>query len=217
MYDSWHYEYYLWYLLGSLGTAALYVGAIIGVLTIVATWMVYSKAGEHGWAALVPFYAQYVLYKITWGNGWLFLLLLVPFVNVVVGIITLVKLSKSFGYGGGFACGLIFLNTIFMLILGFGSSRYVGPGGVNAGWREDFRDDYYAGGQRRYDRGTDYDVSSSYASSERAADEADYGNHSSADYDYGGYRRTDSTRCPDCGAAISGSGKYCPYCGAKLR
>ena len=217
MYDSWHYEYNLWYLLGSLGTAALYVGAIIGVLTVAATWMVYSKAGEHGWAALVPFYAQYVLYKITWGNGWLFLLLLVPFVNVVVGIITLVKLSKSFGHGGGFACGLIFLNTIFMLILGFGSSRYVGPGGVNAGWREDFRDDYYAGGQRRYDRGTDYDGSSSYASSERAADEADYGNHSSADYDYGGYRRTDSTRCPDCGAAISGSGKYCPYCGAKLR
>ena len=149
MYDSWHYEYYLWYLLGSLGTAALYVGAIIGVLTVAATWMVYSKAGEHGWAALVPFYAQYVLYKITWGNGWLFLLLLVPFVNVVVGIITLVKLSKSFGHGGGFACGLIFLNTIFMLILGFGSSRYVGPGGVNAGWREDFRDEYYAVGARR--------------------------------------------------------------------
>ena len=96
MYDSWHYEYYLWYLLGSLGTAALYVGAIIGVLTVAATWMVYSKGRG---ARLGPrwsrFTAQYVLYKITWGNGWLFLLLLVPFVNVVVGIITLVKLSKS--------------------------------------------------------------------------------------------------------------------------
>ena len=45
---------------------------------------------------------------------------------MVISIISYVKLSKAFGHGGGFAVGLIFLNFIFMLILGFGSSRYVG-------------------------------------------------------------------------------------------
>ena len=36
------------------------------------------------------------------------------------------KLSKSFGHGAGFTVGLVFLNPIFKLILGFGSSKYVG-------------------------------------------------------------------------------------------
>ena len=108
-YDSghhWGYDDVLWYLDGAVGSFILVLSLVIGILTIAATWLVYRKAGERGWASIVPFYAQYVLYKITWGNGWLFLLLLVPFVNFVVGIITLVKLSKSFGHGGGFACDM---------------------------------------------------------------------------------------------------------------
>ena len=118
-------DYYIWSFLSGMGSALVYLSLAITVATIVATWRIYDKAGEHGWASLIPIYAQYVLYRITWGNGWLFLLLLVPVVNVIVGIITLVKLAKSFGYGGGFACGLIFLNTIFMLILGFGVTAYL--------------------------------------------------------------------------------------------
>jgi hypothetical protein len=36
-------------------------------------------------------------------------------------------LSKSFGHGVGFTLGLIFLSPIFIPILGFGGSLYVGP------------------------------------------------------------------------------------------
>jgi hypothetical protein len=92
---------------------------------------VVEKAGEPGWAAIVPFYNVYEIYKITWGSGWYFLLLLIPFANYVILIITQVKLAKAFGKGGGFACGLIFLSPIFMLILAFGDARYVGPNGYN--------------------------------------------------------------------------------------
>ena len=52
----------------------LFVSLAVGILMIAAQWKLYKKAGEHGWAALNPFYSQYVLVKITWGNGWLFLL-----------------------------------------------------------------------------------------------------------------------------------------------
>jgi hypothetical protein len=38
-------------------------------------------------------------------------------------------LSKSFGNGIGFTLGLIFLNPIFILILGFGDAKYIGPAG----------------------------------------------------------------------------------------
>jgi hypothetical protein len=47
-------------------------------------------------------------------------------VAFVIAIIQQVKLSKVFGHGIGFALGLIFLGPIFRLILGFGSSQYVG-------------------------------------------------------------------------------------------
>jgi len=35
-----------------------------------------------------------------------------------------IRVSKVFGHGVGFAIGLIFLSPIFLLILGFGSSKY---------------------------------------------------------------------------------------------
>lgn len=105
---------------------SIVVMLIFTVACIIGTWKVYEKADEAGWKAIIPFYNSYILFKITWGNGWLFLLLIVPVVNIVIQIITMVKLSKVFGHGGGFACGLIFLNYVFLLILGFDRSTYKG-------------------------------------------------------------------------------------------
>ena len=101
-------------------------GIVFSVLAIVALWKIFTKAGEPGWAAIIPFYSSYVLFKITWGNGWKFLLMLIPFANIVIMIITQVKLAKAFGKSNGFAVGLVLLSTIFMLILGFGNSQYQG-------------------------------------------------------------------------------------------
>ncbi|MBQ3662598.1 MAG: hypothetical protein II914_00545 [Clostridia bacterium] len=96
------------------------------ILGIIAMWKIFTKAGEPGWAAIIPFYNVYTLFKITWGNGWKFLLLLIPIANIVIMIITEVKLAKAFGKSNGFAVGLVLLSTIFMLILAFGSSEYKG-------------------------------------------------------------------------------------------
>lgn len=96
------------------------------VLSIVALWRIFTKAGEPGWASIVPFYNTYMLYKIAFGNGWYFLTLVVPIVNLVFGIMLYFKLAKAFGHGTGFGFGLLFLNPIFILILAFDSSEYVG-------------------------------------------------------------------------------------------
>ncbi|MCI8508790.1 MAG: hypothetical protein HFJ06_09550 [Lachnospiraceae bacterium] len=96
------------------------------VLSIVAFWRIFTKAGEPGWASIVPFYNIYVLYKIAFGNGWYFLTLLIPLANAVFGIMLYFKLAKAFGHGPGFGFGLLFLNPIFILILAFDSSEYVG-------------------------------------------------------------------------------------------
>jgi Family of unknown function (DUF5684) len=99
------------------------------VVYAAASWQMYVKAGEAGWKALIPFYNWYILMKIVGRPGWWLILLFIPFVNLVIWIIVSVDLSKSFGHGVAFALGLIFLSFIFILILGFGPSRYLGPAG----------------------------------------------------------------------------------------
>lgn len=96
------------------------------IATIVAWWKIFSKAGEAGWKSIIPIYNLYVLCKIADGKGIKFLLLCIPLVNIVYAIMLCIRLAKSFGKGGGFAAGLIFLDTIFILILGFGSAQYIG-------------------------------------------------------------------------------------------
>lgn len=100
------------------------------VLLIVASmWKVFEKAGEPGWAAIVPFYNIVVLLKIAGKPAWWFLLMLVPIVNLIVAIIVTVSLAKNFGKGAGFGLGLIFLAPVFYPMLAWGDARYQ-PGQV---------------------------------------------------------------------------------------
>ncbi|MDE5910404.1 MAG: hypothetical protein K2H52_17010 [Lachnospiraceae bacterium] len=111
---------------GVLTVYSIFVLAIL-VLTLIAMWKIFVKAGKPGWACLIPFYSQYCLFDIAWGSGWLFLLTFVPCVNFVIMIILNLKLAKAFGKGTGFGIGLVFLPTIFTLILGLSKDEYIGP------------------------------------------------------------------------------------------
>lgn len=99
----------------------------IAVLTLIAYCKIFAKAGEPWWGGIVPFYNMYLLFKIAWGNGWLFLLTIVPIVGVVVQLVAFWKLCVAFGHGVGFFLGLFFLTPIFLMILAFDSSEYQGP------------------------------------------------------------------------------------------
>jgi hypothetical protein len=97
------------------------------ILLIVASmWKVFSKAGQPGWAAIIPIYNIYVMCKVAGRPGWWLLLMLIPFVNLIVAIILNVDIAKRFGKGIGFAIGMILLPFIFWPILGFGSAQYQG-------------------------------------------------------------------------------------------
>ena len=105
------------------------IGVLVGVLMIVSMWKVFSKAGQPGWAAIIPIYNIYIMCKIAGRPGWWVLLMLIPLVNFIIAIILLIDIAKSFGKGVGFALGLIFLGLIFWPILAFGSAQYQGGAG----------------------------------------------------------------------------------------
>lgn len=118
------------FLVGFSATMGVIYLALI-VLYLVALWRLFSKAGIEGWKCLIPFYNMYCLYKIAFGIGWLFFLTFIPFVNFIMAIILCFKLSSAFGHGAGYGFGLLFLDPIFILILAFDSSVYVGSGNQN--------------------------------------------------------------------------------------
>jgi len=103
------------------------IGVLIALLVIVATWKVFTKAGQPGWASIIPIYNLYIWCKIVGRPWWWILLMLIPLVNFIVAIILCIDLAKSFGKGVGFGIGLLLLPFIFFLILGFGSAQYQGP------------------------------------------------------------------------------------------
>ena len=136
-----------------LGGMYLMIAFAWWLLQIIANWRIFTKAGEAGWKSIIPIYGDYISYKIAWQPAyfWLTLILgivssypqgtqetkesltvymlviLIKIILVVISILYSIKLARAFGRGTGFAIGLIFLQPIFMLILGFGDDRYYGP------------------------------------------------------------------------------------------
>ena len=94
------------------------------ILMIAGLWKTFSKAGQPGWAAIIPIYNLIVLCQVAGRPIWWFLLLLICF--PIFYIIICIDIAKRFGKGGGFAVGLIFLPFIFFPMLGFGSAQYQG-------------------------------------------------------------------------------------------
>jgi hypothetical protein len=106
---------------------SMIIGLVIALLLIVAMWKVFTKAGQPGWASIIPIYNLYIWCKIVGRPWWWILLMLIPFVNFIICIILCIDLAKSFGKGVGFGIGLALLGIIFFPILGFGSAQYQGP------------------------------------------------------------------------------------------
>jgi hypothetical protein len=96
------------------------------VFLIASFWKVFTKAGQPGWASIIPIYNAIVWLRIAGRPGWWIILLLIPIVGFVIAIVVSIDFAKKFGKGAGFAMGLVFLGFIFYPILAWGSAQYGG-------------------------------------------------------------------------------------------
>src|SRR4051812_44004495 len=92
--------------MGIAGVIVLLVELAIVALMFASMWRVMTKAGQPGWAVLIPFYNLYVLLQVAGKPGWWLLLFFIPLVNIVFIILLYVGLAASFGKGAGFGLGL---------------------------------------------------------------------------------------------------------------
>jgi hypothetical protein len=111
----------------AIGAIAFIIWAAIIILMIVAMWKLYVKAGQPGWAAIIPIYNIIILLKIIGKPLWWIVLLFIPLVNIVVGFMMAHQTAKVFGKDIGCTIGLILLPFIFYPILAFGSAVYAAP------------------------------------------------------------------------------------------
>ncbi|MBR5512715.1 MAG: hypothetical protein IKV85_01860 [Ruminococcus sp.] len=134
----------------------LVVVLALAVLTIIANWKLFEKAGEPGWSAIIPFYNSYQMAKIGTGNEticWVYvslsilntvlgniesdngafnaIALLVSLASLVISCYVYYKYTESFGQSTGMCILAIFFAPIIYMIMAFSSStEYVGPNGV---------------------------------------------------------------------------------------
>lgn len=145
---------------GSLGS---FIGPIVAtllsgvILTYCIRWFIFVKAGQKGWKALIPFYSDYITYKIAWDGRIYLATLIASIASTVLGsifgliapalgmffsivlstvataakaiadLILNFKLARAFGKSDYFFVGLYFLNNVFTAILAFGECEYQGP------------------------------------------------------------------------------------------
>jgi chromate transport protein ChrA len=95
----------------------------IVILAIVGMWKTFEKAGQPGWAAIIPFYNLYIITLIIKKPAWWIILACIPFVHFVVAIEVAKKYGKSTAFG-------IFLLGIFYFIgypiIGLTDAKYTG-------------------------------------------------------------------------------------------
>lgn len=108
----------------SSSNAALFAG--VGIITVIAWWKLFSKAGFSGILAIIPIVNLAVASKIVFDSYWYTLLFAVPVVNVVYAAVLNYKMMKYFECSTLLAVLAIFF-PFFLLFPAFGSNEYHGP------------------------------------------------------------------------------------------
>lgn len=122
---------------------------LLAILTLMALWQVFEKAGKRGWMCLIPIYNWVVLHRIAGKPAWwVALVLLTPLAVIilsaasgslavtyalynayfifvfVISFVMFTALAERFGHDWAFGLGLTLLPFIFLPILGFGKAVY---------------------------------------------------------------------------------------------
>lgn len=115
----------------------------IWVLSIVALWKVFTKAGVPGWKSIIPIYNYWILFEMAGKPGWWALIGvagIIPILGIIASIVAFVlyviaalELGKAFGKSTTFTViALIIFSLVGLLIVGFDDSKYKKPASAPA-------------------------------------------------------------------------------------
>lgn len=124
-------------IISGLGMAFIFsfflISSIIWLIMVIAHWKLFTKAGQPGWASIIPIFNFYILLKIIGKPSWWLILLFVPIANFIIAVWSANLLAKRFGKDELYTIGLLLFPYIFYPILAFGSAQYIPLGSNQAG------------------------------------------------------------------------------------
>ena len=117
---------------------AFYIGVCIIaapflLLTLPGYWKLFKKAGWRGWEALIPFYATYVMLKISGRPAWWLIWMFVPTINLIVALGIYIDFIKSYGkFTIRQQVAASLLPFIYLPKWGFDDTEYLGQSASDA-------------------------------------------------------------------------------------
>lgn len=118
----------------SVGAGTLIVlSLVVIILSIIANWKLFEKAGKPGILSIIPFYHVFVEMEILNGKAWTALLYLIPPVAAIYAIVNTLRLAVC--YNKGLLVGVlgIFFNPFVRIYLAFSEdTSYTGPKTLSA-------------------------------------------------------------------------------------
>lgn len=187
-----------------------FVMVIDYIIESIAKMKILKKTNEKGWPGFIPIYSDCLICKKIGVNPWWYLVLFIAFAlneipyigPLICGVASLyfhilfcVSLSKAFGKSDSFIIGLILLKPIFLLILGFDSSTYIGMNPMN-----------------------DFIFGNSYSDKKSNTDTTNSINKENVvDVEVLNEETTSNKKvCSNCGAALVENSMFCVNCGKKI-
>ena len=109
--------------------AAIVIFLLLFVVPLAGYWKLFEKAGQPGWAAVIPFYNLFIILKLIGRPWWWLLYLLIPLIGTFIWIGTFRDFLKLYGKGklSDVAFGIL-LPFIYLPMIGFDKNvRFIGP------------------------------------------------------------------------------------------
>jgi hypothetical protein len=91
----------------------------LGILVLASIWKLYEKAGQNGWAAIVPIYSTIVKLDIIEKPRWWIFLMIIPYVSLIWYVWATNLFVKKFGKDEAWTVGCIFLPFVFYPMMAF--------------------------------------------------------------------------------------------------
>ncbi len=131
---------YLKLLLGDYIILMIIIEIIVSFLSIIGLWKTFKKAGQPGWASIIPIYNIIILLKVAKVN--LLNLIIIIMFSILTGInnenlqligslgimiydlVIAIKITKAFNKSAIFGILLFLFPYLGYMILGFGSATY---------------------------------------------------------------------------------------------
>ena len=221
--------------LGFLGFVMILLLPFI-IISIIAKWRLFKKAGKNGWESLIPIYSSWVLVEISGLNWWWLLLLAINIafrveINGLTMAINLCvflanfncyyNIAKRFGKDKTTSIFAGLFPFIFILIFGFSKSDVydmnipVSLNGIFDNEDNSFRNRNYYNDMNRYNNDSvnhqtnDENIGKSTTSVDKDNNNDDDKNINNTDREY--------SYCGNCGLKLDNDVNFCPNCGREKR